>query len=203
MRVLPERMRNGMFVQKAKDALGVSPHGFSDAPGAVLAGLQRHARHLLNDPLRDVDRFDFACLREVGPPTVDVLCGWWGSVPRLAAHLTIENAEARVIFCATKGTKDAIDVMTGATGPDIGNSTLVVATLHIAIFYLRASGIVAITNEPHNPSLADKYEDMGFLDGGTRLPLDDRRALERAFEYIEDVYGQRGISLASRPPLPL
>lgn len=188
-----------MPAQKAAEVLALQQQ-YRDPSDALYIGLQKYAVNLTGESYRDLDTI----FRGPDPsdPTSTLFCGTWNGTLRLAATLTVSNGAGEIILLATKG-QTAVDPSTqfGTTGPEIGNQVLIAATLHIAIFYLRAAGLVAITNRPYTPRLRTKYELMGFRNG-THLVLDDAAALATAFTYIRDAYQKYWLSL-SRPPLPL
>jgi hypothetical protein len=88
------------------------------------------------------------------------------------------------------------------SGPDFGNTVLISGLLHVAMFYLRASGIVTLTNHPADARLERRYQSMGF-DRGKRLALDDHGAVTTAFEFVEKGYQPWPRLKLSRAPLPL
>lgn len=188
-----------MPAQKAAAALSVR-QVYPNPADALYIGLQKYALNLTGDSYRDLDTISL--VRDPADPATTLFCGTWQGTLRFAATLAVSNHSGEIILLATKG-QTAVDpsIQFGTTGPDIGNHVLIAATLHIAIFYLRAAGLVALTNQPYNARLRAKYELMGFRNG-THLVLDDAPSLEKAFTYIDDAYQRRGLNL-SRPPLPL
>ncbi len=153
------------------------------------------------DPYRDIDTIDV--LRD---PDGRLFWGKWRGHLRLTAGVVIDHAStADVVLIATKGNLVADDTLFGRTGPDVGNTALVARLLHVALFALRSTGVVAVRNDPYDPRVRQLYEDMGFHNG-ERLPLDDAAALTKTFTYVEQAYQHMSVagrlSLAT-PPLPL
>jgi hypothetical protein len=172
-------------------------------PYAVLeAALRTHLIGALGgDPARDIDSIEV--LRD---PDGQLYWGRWHGHLRLTAGVMIDReATAEVMLIATKGNLIADHSLFGKTGPEVGNSVLVARLLHVALFALRSTGVVAVRNDPYDARVRQLYEDMGFVDG-KRLSLDDATALTKAFSFIEQAYQHTSVggrlSLAT-PPLPL
>lgn len=189
-----------MPASKAGDVVGVAASiAIQDLPDSLFAGLSAHLTNVSGgDARHDLDQIDM-----LADPDGAWYVGYWQGHPRLLAALYVDvpTATAKVILVATRGTLEADLSLLGKTGPDVGNPVLVVRLLHVAIFCARAAGITALTNDPYDKRLAQKYERMGF-EHGERLPLDDVARLTRAFVYVEDVYERYGLDL-TLPPLPL
>lgn len=139
-------------------------------------------------------------------PTGCFYVGTWRGHPRLTLGMVIDpNRVADVLLIATKGTVPADESLFGKSGTTIGNSLLVGRLLHIAVFALTASGVVAVRNDPYDVRVRRLYEDMGFQ-AGEYLPLHDLGALTTMFAYVEQTYKHHAaggrFSLAD-PPLPL
>lgn len=119
--------------------------------------------------------------------------GYYGSTMRLLVEVRIDPQQraASIELVATKGDLSVDVVAMGDTGPSVGNSILVALLLELGICVLRSRGVRALTNRPWNDRLREYYESMGFADG-TRLDLDDERALSMAFDVIERVYASHG-----------
>jgi hypothetical protein len=76
-----------------------------------------------------------------------------------------DRSTAEVVLIATKGALVADDTLFGRAGPDVGNSVLVARLLHVALFALRSTGVIAVRNEPYDVRVRRLYEDMGFQNG--------------------------------------
>jgi hypothetical protein len=174
----------------------------ADSYDVLEAALRTHLIGALGgDPHRDIDAIDV--LRD---PDGRLYWGKWRGHLRLTAGIMIDDTStAEVVLIATKGALVADDTLFGRTGPDVGNSALVARLLHVALFALRSTGVVAVRNDPYDARVRYLYEDMGFQDG-RYLPLDDAAALTKTFSFVEQAYQHASVggrlSLAT-PPLPL
>jgi hypothetical protein len=176
--------------------VGVDPYGCLDA------AMQRHlVGYLGGDPDRDIDG-----LVTHPDPLGRLYIGTWRGHPRLKAGVMVDaNHVADVCLVATKGSVCADESLFGTSGPDIGNSLLVVRLLQVAAFALRSAGVLMIRNDPFDARVRRLYEDMGFQNGET-LVLDDLPSMTTMFDYVAHAY--RHPSAAGRlslgdPPLPL
>jgi hypothetical protein len=195
-------MSHVMPKAKAAEALGITT-SLPD-PSALLSGLNAHACHLLKDQTYDVDRF----VRVSDPdPMAFVFRGFWGSIPRFEAGVQSDGSgEGQLVLGATHGpTPVDLRAQLGRTGLGIGNPQLVAAALHIALFYLRACGMTTLVADPVDARLRRKYALMGFDQGAPmRLLLNDPIVLEKAFGYVDGLYGLAVPPLSlRRAPLPL
>ncbi|HWO19779.1 MAG TPA: hypothetical protein VNO30_13430 [Kofleriaceae bacterium] len=190
-----------MPARKAASLLKVAVRQTDPYP-VLEAALRTHLVGALGgDPYRDIDSIEV--LRD---PDGQLYWGKWRGHLRLTVGVMIDHAStAEVMLIATKGARVADDLCLGKTGSDVGNSILVARLLHVALFALRSTGVVAVRNEPYDARVRRKYEDMGFAHG-EHLPLDDAAALTKAFAFIEQMYQHESVagrlSLAT-PPLPL
>jgi hypothetical protein len=121
-----------------------------------------------------------------------------------SAGVIVDPADiAKVSLIATKGGVSADENCYFKAGPDIGNTVLVARLLHVAVFALKSSGIVEVTNDPLDQRVRQHYTDMGFYNG-ERLPLTDLAALTKTFTYVDVAYQHASVcgrlSLASPPP---
>jgi len=113
------------------------------------------------DPHRDIDAIDV--LRD---PDGRLFWGKWRGHLRLTAGIMIDDrSTAEVVLIATKGALVADDTLFGRAGPDVGNSVLVARLLHVALFALRSTGVIAVRNEPYHVRVRRLYEDMAFQNG--------------------------------------
>jgi hypothetical protein len=187
--------------RKAASLLGMVVRR-EDPYDVLEAALRAHlVGGLGGDPYRDIDSIEV--LRD---PDGQLYWGRWRGHLRLTAGVMIDRGStADVLLIATKGALVADDTLLGKTGPDVGNSVLVARLLHIALFALRSTGVVAVRNDPYDARVRQLYEDMGFING-ERLPLHDAAALTKVFSFIERAYQHESVggrlSLAT-PPLPL
>ena len=153
------------------------------------------------DPDRDID-----ALTTYQDPTGCLYIGTWQGHPRLNVGVAIDAKRvADVMLVATKGAARADDSLFGKSGPRVGNSLLVGRLLHVAVFALRSSDVLAVRNDPYDARVRGLYEDMGFKNGEV-LILDDLPSLATMFDYVAKTYQHPAaagrLSLAS-PPLPL
>lgn len=162
--------------RKAASLLGM-PVRRGDPYAALEDALRKHLVGALGgEPARDIDSIEV--LRD---PDGQLYWGKWQGHLRLTAGVMIDrDATADVFLVATKGDVIADDTLLGKTGPNVGNSVLIARLLHVALFALRSTGVVAVRNDPYDARVRRLYEDMGFV-GGVRLPLDDASAVTKAF----------------------
>lgn len=166
-----------------------------------------HALKVSGEADRDVDRFD--PIVDPNEPSCFGIDGYAGPkrrfVARLALHAVGAQRHVQIALIVTKGAQEATadGAQLGAYGAHFGNSILIAASLHVAVFYLRAAGIDVLANVPHDARVRARYVRMGF-DNGERLELGSEAALTKIFRFVENVYKQQQRPLAlTRPPLPL
>jgi len=106
---------------------------------------------------------------------------------------------AHLILRASKGNVDIADIEWGDTGPEIGNSVLVMRLLHVSLCLFRALGFQRLTNDPWDDRLRALYMSFGFA-GGEVFDLGDEAALTSALTVIARVYARFGVDLSGPPP---
>jgi hypothetical protein len=191
-----------MPVQKAASLIGMAVSTLADPYDVLEAALRKHLIGCHGqDADRDIDSIDVEVY-----PDGRAYCGKWQGHLRVTAAVVIENTTvAKVLLIGTKGPVVADYTLFGQSGPNVGNSTLIARLFHITLFALRSTGITRIENDPYDPRVRKRYEDMGF-ENGERLRLNDVTQLRTAFEFIEEQYKHPALSgrlsLAS-PPMPL
>src|SRR5579859_5364229 len=138
-----------MPAQKAADVLATKAQ-YADPFTALLQGLRANALHLTGDARRDLD--GIVLHTDTADPSRAVFLGTWQGRLRLYGGLEVVGVEAELVLLATKGSTevDLANPQFGMSGPEIGNSVLIAAVFHVAIFYLRASGLLVMKNQPYD-----------------------------------------------------
>jgi hypothetical protein len=162
--------------------------------GRLAHDFDLHLLNLTGDSHRDIEHLQYET-----EDNAAWFAGSGGGVRRLVLVVEIRSiGTAHLILRATKGNVDIANIEWGDTGPEIGNSLLIMRLLHVGICSFRSLGFQRLTNDPWNDRLRMLYASFGFK-AGEALDLNDSAALTAALTIIARTYGRFGIDLSGPP----